>query len=241
MRRRGWAAIALLVFLGLFGGSFGWTGGFGLLETPGNTVNVTVHQPVAQVPLPTVSPTPTPVAIKIPCPGNRPGKVIFYANDPAAARYHDFGTPLLPGLSPLYEPPSTPRPATLSLVNVTWIRLCHDPALTRDVTAAAYPTWPGLHGPFHWLAALRLLARGHWSTASVAYYAAPPTPDTMMMVSTSKRGPPLTYIVHAPFQGWYLVVRFGAHNVLLRPGCGDQPVLKLHGYQAPLTSLFHRA
>lgn len=241
MNRRRWLGVILLILgVGLIG-PMAWTGGFGLLETPGNAVNVIDRQPVAASPSPSVSPTPAPVVAKIPCPGNQPGKVIYFANDPAAARYHDFGTPLVPDLSPLYEPPSTPRPAAHTLVTISWYRLCHDPALTRDVTAAAYPTWSGLHGPFNWLAALRLLARGHWDHATVVYYATAPTPDTMMMVSTSKRGPPLTFIVHAPFNGWYISVRFGDHDVLLRPGCGDQPVLHLHGYQAPLTALFSRA
>lgn len=239
MKRRWLGIILILVGIGAIGGSFSLTGGFGILETPGNTVTVFDHQPNNERPQPASTPTPT--TVQIPCPGHQPGKVIYFANDPAAARYQDFGTPLVPNLSPLYEPPSTPRPDPRTLVTVSWYRLCHDPALARAVTAAAYPNWPGLHGAFNWLAALRLLARGHWSSAHVKYYLTAPTPSTMKMVSTSSTGPPLTFIVHAPFNGWYLVVRFGNHDVLLRPGCGDQPVLHLHGYQAPLSALFHRA
>ncbi len=241
MNRRRWLGVLLLIGgvvtgLALLAPSLG---GYGLLETPGVTTHVFVTSP-PRTPAPATKP-PTTTTAKIPCPGNQPGKVIYFADDPAAARYHDFGTPLVSNLSPLYEPTTTPRPDTHTLIEVSWYRLCHDPALARNVTAAAYPRWPGLHGTFHWLAALRLLARGHWSSATVAYYITAPTPSTMEMISTAKSGPPLTFIVRAPFNGWYLVVRFGTHDVLLRPGCGDQPVLNLHGYQAPLTSLYHRA
>lgn len=215
-------------------------GGVGFFGGSHYRTDVTINLPPASA-----AHKPPAKTVKIPCPGNQPGKVIYFANDPAAAKYRDFGVPLITNLSPLYEPSSTPRPDVGLVVPGTWFRLCHDPELTRVIVAAAYPNWPGLHVPFTtpiWEAALKLLAQnGKWSTAKVKYYATAPTPLTMMMVANPSGGRPKTYIVHAPFNGWYLLVRIGAHEEPLRLGCGDQPGLNVNGYQSPLLKLFPRA
>lgn len=240
MRGRGLGVVILIFGVGFAAllALFPVTSGYGLLETPGVTTNVIDTLPTT--PVGTKTPTTT-TATTIPCPSNKPGSVIYFADNPEAASLHDFGTPLTSGLSPTYEPTSTPRPNTHTIVSVTWYRLCHDPVLTRAVVAAAAPEWTGLHGSFDWDAALKLLSsHGAWSTAQMKFYANAPTPWTMMMV-VKPHGPPATFIVHAPYNGWYLVVHFSTHDLLLRVGCGDQPVLTQPGYQAPLFKLFPSA
>jgi hypothetical protein len=225
----------LLVALMLAWGGVGFFGGLHYDTTV--EIVATPPTPTSSSPAP---PASTPTA-PLPCPKGTPGPVNYYANDPLASQYNDFGVPLIASLPPLFEPSSTPQPDVQQVVAESWSRLCQDPALARAVVAAAFPTWEGLHTAFDWQAALQLLAQGDWSSATMVYHAQAPTPWTMSMVASPTGGAPETLIVHAPFGGWYLVVRFGDHELLLRPGCGDQPVLDEHGYQAPLFTLFTRA
>ena len=236
MTRRSWPLVLALAVLLLTLGATSFTGGFGLFHAPAFQTEVALPQPV----VPTGSPAPSQSSMT--CPNKTADPVVYYANDPLASQYNDFGRPLDPSLSPLNEPHGS-APDVHQIVTASWNRFCHDPALTRAVVAAAFPNWNGLNRTFDWPAALSMLNHIDWGHAELVYYTTPPNPWTMMMVHSPTGGIPTTYITPARHAGWYLRLAVdSSHTLLIRPGCGDQPSLNLtqqQGYsQAALTRFF---
>jgi hypothetical protein len=235
-RTRGVLVVLALLLLGILGSIGSFTGGFGFFHTQSYTAEVTLPTPN----LPDAPPSePVELVTKKPCNG-QPGPIKYYGNDPAAAEHNNFGTPLDPRLSPLYEP-YNPKPDVRQIVDATWERLCRDPVLTRAVVAAAYPEWTGLHHRFDWMAALNLLFMLDWGNATLEYYSTPPSPWTMMMLhGKDASNPPTVHITRAHYAGWYLRIPAEGQDLVLRVGCGAQPSVDLHEgtRQATLTRIF---
>jgi hypothetical protein len=236
-RNRLLLGIALAVLtLSLSAASF--TGGFGFFTAPSYEANLTLDEPPTAT---VVEPEPSKATKAKPCNGQPGNPIVYYANDPSAARYNNFGKPLDPRLSPL-DHPRNPKPDVRQIVDASWDRLCHDPALTRAVVAAAFPNWDKLDEPFNWMQALEKLTTIGWDSAELVYYTEPPTTWTMMMKHGKDADtPPTTYITRAHHAGWYLRLAVDrSHKLLLRPGCGDQPSLDLTEgtAQAALTRVF---
>lgn len=230
------ALLGLLAALLLALGITSFTGGHGFFAAPEFEAQVDLPTPATT----TETPATQPKKPEPPCKG-KPGPIIYYANDPSAAQYNNFGKPMDPRLSPLDEP-YDPKPDVHQIVTASWDRLCHDPMLTRAVVAAAFPSWDGLHGHFDWMAALNKLFTLGWDKAELVYHTETPTSWTMMMKhGKSPSDPPSIYITRAHHAGWYLRIMLdGGHKLLLRVGCGDQPSLDLReGYaQASLAGIF---
>jgi hypothetical protein len=223
-----------LALLGLALGTTSFTGGYGFFDSPEFEAQVTLTTPSTPA-----RQTARPEPVQQPCNG-KPGPIVYYANDPSAAQYNNFGRPLDPRLSPLDEP-RNPKPDTRQMVGASWKSFCHDPARTRAVVGAAFPSWDGLYRQFDWMTALKKLHNIGWGQAQMVYYTDPPTPWTMMMKHNPSGGAPTTYITRSHYAGWYLRVPVdSSHQLLLRVGCGDQPSLDLRkGYaQAALTGIF---
>ena len=234
MRRRRLLLGIALALLVLSLGTTSFTGGLGFFDAPAFTTEL-------DLPAPTKPAQPSqPAPVDLPCKGKPGNPVIYYANDPSAAQYNDFGAPLDPRLSPLDEP-YNPKPDVHQIVTASWDRLCHDPALTRAIVAAAFPSWSGLRRSFDWMAALNKLYGLDWDKAQMVYRTDTPTSWTMMMKHSKSGAIPTTYITRSHHAGWYLRLTVdGSHKLFLRSGCGDQPSLDLHeGYnQAALTGIF---
>jgi hypothetical protein len=218
-----------------------FSGGHGFFAAPDFNASVTLPAPTTTTNTPPSTQPKKPDPVELLCKGKPGNPVIYYANDPSAAQYNNFGKPLDPRLSPLDEP-YDPKPDVHQIVTTSWDRLCHDPTLTRAVVAAAFPSWSGLHGTFDWLAALNKLSSLDWDHAQMVYYNDPPTRWTMMMKhGKNVSDAPTTYITRSHHAGWYLRIAVdSSHTLLLRSGCGDQPSLDLREgtQQASLAGIF---
>lgn len=231
--------LGLLAALLLSLGVTSFTGGHGFFAAP--DFNAQVALPAPATPTPTVTQPTKPDPVELLCKGKPGNQIVYYANDPSAAQYNNFGKPLDPRLSPLDEP-RNPAPDVHQIVTASWDRLCHDPMLTRAVVAAAFPSWDGLHNTFDWHAALNKLSSLNWNQAQMEYHSDTPTQWTMMMKhGKSPSTPPTLYITRAHHAGWYLRITLDdGHKLFLRVGCGDQPSLDLREgtQQASLTGIF---